>query len=126
MYVYIHFFKKQCLCTKEDWRLNASHWQSGGGRWRGAGGDSSQATQAVVTILQVLVALVAAGVARRVSGEAASLQEQLLLGASGLTATLWVAASCNAKHHREGAVTSHDQKTKSGRLPETAGPGTGR
>lgn len=43
------------------------------------GGQCSQATQAVITVLQVLVTLVAAGVPRGVSREATPVQEQLLL-----------------------------------------------
>lgn len=80
-----------------------SLWQSGGRRRREAGGgQSSQAAQAVVTVGQVLVALVAARVTRRVSGEATPLEEQLLLGASQLTATLWVAASCKGTTRTTG------------------------
>lgn len=56
----------------------------------------SEATQAVITVLQVLVALVAAGVSWGVSREAAPVQEQLLLGASRLAAPLRVAAACEA------------------------------
>lgn len=67
------------------------------------GGQCSQATQAVITVLQVLVTLVAAGVPWGVSRDATSVQEQLLLWASRLTASLWVAASCKAQHHQQGA-----------------------
>ena len=71
-------------------------------RRRGAG-QCSQATQAVITVLQVLVTLVAAGVPRGVSHEATSVQEQLLLWASRLTASLWITASCKTQHHQQGA-----------------------
>ncbi len=46
---------------------------------RRRGGQCSQATQAVITVLKVLAALVAARVPRGVSCEAASVQEELLL-----------------------------------------------
>ena len=67
------------------------------------GGQCSQATQTVITVLQVLVTLVAAWVAWGISHEAAPIQEQLLLWASRRTASLWVAASCKAQQHQQGA-----------------------
>lgn len=43
------------------------------------GGQCSQTTQAVITVLQVLVTLIAARVPRGVSSQAPPVQEQLLL-----------------------------------------------
>lgn len=80
------------------------------------GGQCSQATQAVITVLQVLVTLVAAGVPRGVSCEATPVQEQLLLWASRLAAPLWVAAACRVQHHQKGAVTSYDQEKTTGEV----------
>lgn len=82
------------------WRRSEDH---GGLPSEGNGSrreDSSQATQAVVTILQVLVALVAARVARGVSCEAAPEDPLLLLGAPSVAASLRVTATCRAQDHR--------------------------
>lgn len=50
----------------------------------------SRTRQAVVTVLQVLGALVAAGVTRGVAGGDRPLQKQLLLGATRASCPLWV------------------------------------
>lgn len=62
-------------------------------------GQGSETGQAVVTVLQDLVALVAARVPRRVTQGTAPVQEQLLLGRFGLGAPLGVTASCS--HQQE-------------------------
>lgn len=74
--------------------------------WRS--GQCSQAGQAVITVLQVLIALVAARVSWGVSQEATPVHQQLLLRAFRLTASLWVAASCNAQRRHQG----HDSHSK--------------
>lgn len=68
--------------------------------WRSV--QCSQAGQVVITVLQVLVTLVAARVSWGVSQEATPVQQQLLLWAFRLTASLWVAASCNAQRRHQG------------------------
>jgi len=90
-------------CSSNGDRRTQSLDSGEGAEGGAAAGQCSRAAQALVTVLQVLAALVAAGVPRGVPRQSTPVQEQLLLGAFGLTASLRVAAACSAQHPQQGA-----------------------
>lgn len=59
----------------------------------------SQTRKAVITVLQVLTALVAARVTRRVRWWHAALRQKLLLGVSGRSLALRVTVTCRSNHN---------------------------